>query len=169
MPRAFWQDLSIPVKMSDFDHFYGAATSGGVPDGCKYFSERAAPQVGPNGSKVHNKKKFDLVGHPKPKLCPIESTKIGDIIPPVVKRGSSFKGWVFFPRIGAKPQCLHRLADIKKYDVCDHNIHYLSSTNLVLDEKKILGPQKLLTFVNTHSNTGKMEKLPQKGSFWAWC
>ena len=67
--------------MSDFDHFYGAATSGGVPDGCKYFSERAAPQVGPNGSKVHNKKIFDLAGHPKPKLCPIESTKKGDIIP----------------------------------------------------------------------------------------
>ena len=75
----------------------------------------------------------------------------------------------FFPRIGAKPQCLHRLADIKKYDVCDHNIHYLSSTNLILDEKKILGPQKLLAFVNTQSNTGKMEKRPQKGLFWAWC
>ena len=63
-----------------------------MPGGCKYFSERAAPQVGPNGSKVHNKKNFDLLGHPKPKLCPIESTKKGDIPPPPVgKRGSSFK------------------------------------------------------------------------------
>ena len=129
--------------MSDFDRFYGAATSGGVPDGCKYFSERAAPQVGPYGPKLCNKKKFDLLGHLKLQICPIESTKKGDIPPPVVKRGSSFKGWVFFPRIGAKPQCLHRLADIKKYDVCDHNIHYLSSTNLVLDEKKNIGPPEI--------------------------
>ena len=96
VPRAFWQDLSIPVKMSDFDHFYGAATSGGVPDGCKYFSERAAPQVGPNGSKVYNKKNFDLVGHPKPKLCPIESTKKGDIIP-LWSKGLSFL--LFFPHM----------------------------------------------------------------------
>ena len=69
----------------------------------------------------------------------------------------------FFPRIGAKPQCLRRLAYIQKYDVCDHNIHNLSSTNLVLDEKKMLGPQNLLTFVNTRSNIQKMKKTASKG------
>ena len=69
----------------------------------------------------------------------------------------------FFPRIGAKPQCLRRLAYIQKYNVCDHNIHYLSSTNLVLDEKKILGSQKLLTFVNTRSKIEKMKKTASKG------
>ena len=64
----------------------------GVPGGCKYFSERAAPQVGADGSKVHNKKNFDPLGHPKPKIGPFESTKKGDIFPPPVgKRGSSFK------------------------------------------------------------------------------
>ena len=74
----------------------------GVPGGCKYFSERAAPQVGADGSKVHNKKNFDPLGHPKPKIGPFESTKKGDIIPPVVKRGSSFNCLLYATAKSAK-------------------------------------------------------------------
>ena len=46
----------------------------------------------PMGPKFTTTKNFDPLGHPNPKICPIESTKKGDIIPPPVgKRGSSFE------------------------------------------------------------------------------
>ena len=54
----------------------------------------------------------------------------------------------FFPRIRAKPQCLRGLACIEKYDVSDRNIQYVTSTNHVMDEKKILGPKKLMGLVS---------------------
>ena len=78
---------SLWVPIGQFGRFSGPATSGGVPGGCKYFSERAAPRVGPDGSKVHNRKKFDPLRHPKPKIGPFESTKKGDIPPPLWGKG----------------------------------------------------------------------------------
>ena len=75
--------------MSDFDHFHGAATSGGVPGGCKYFSARASPQVGPDGSKVRNKKILTSPDTPNPSYVQLSPSQ-NAIYPPVVKRGSSF-------------------------------------------------------------------------------
>ena len=47
---------------------------------------------GPQWVQSPAQNEFDLLGHPKPKLCPIESTKKGTIFPPPGgKRGSSFK------------------------------------------------------------------------------
>jgi len=66
---------SIRHQIGSNNNFSKPKTSGSVPDGCKYFLARTAPQVVPIGPKVHNQKVFDLFGHLNLKLCPIESTK----------------------------------------------------------------------------------------------
>ena len=62
-----------------------------MPDGCKYFSARAAPQVGPNGSKVHNKKNLTSSDTPNRRYSHLSQPQNAHFFPPVGKRGSSFK------------------------------------------------------------------------------
>ena len=68
----------------------------------------------------------------------------------------------FFPRIRANPQCLRGLACIEKYGVSDRNIQYASSTNHVMDEKKVLGPKKVMGWVSARRNWRKMKKMVSK-------
>ena len=58
--------------------------------GANTFRRGPHPKWVPMGPKFITKKKFDLLGHPKPKIRPFESTQKGAFIPPVGKRGSSF-------------------------------------------------------------------------------
>ena len=64
--------FSSLVQNRPFIHIFPGTNFRGVPGGCKYFSERASLQVGPDEPKVHNKKKSTFPDPPNPsyaQLC----------------------------------------------------------------------------------------------------